>query len=190
MKTDQAFEENRGKRGQRVRKEATPGKARDVQVTVTLAALLLGVHAAGPRPVIAAGPATLTNTTVNLHATVVERTSLKIQHQIPHLVITRKDVQQGYADVPEGTMFEVKSNNPLGYLLYFESLEGPTYNYFNAINVIADGKEVQLSPSGGYILKPYVRDGVRMKVSYRFLLSQNAKPGTYSWPLVVSVAPR
>lgn len=136
-----------------------------------------------------AGTEGATSAKVTITATVRDHTSMQILAQARELVVTDADITRGYVEVPAATRINVKSNNPAGYLLSFESVSGPL-SLFESMQVIVGGREVQIPPSGGWIPQPYVRGGVTQDVTYRFALSKHAQPGTYSWPLTVSAVSR
>jgi len=127
-----------------------------------------------------------TSAKINVSATVLERTSMRILSQAQEVVITNADILRGYVEIPAASRIQVKSNNVQGCFLTFEVLSASD-NVFNSFHVVVGGREVQLSRSGGWIHQPFVRGGVTMNLNYRFALSKDAQPGTYNWPLMVSV---
>jgi hypothetical protein len=127
-------------------------------------------------------------TKITIAAVVREHTSMKVLAQAQELVVTNTDVKRGYVEVSAAARINVKSNNPAGYLLTFEVIGGPM-PFLNSMYVLVGGREVQLSPGGGWIPQPYIRGGVTTDVSCRFALSKDAQPGTYHWPLMISVLP-
>ncbi len=150
--------------------------------TLSLSQVIVAGEAHAGSPVVSAK--------IGITATVREHTSIQVLNQVQELVITNADIQRGYVEAPSATRISVKSNNPAGYLLTFEAMSSP-YSLFNAVNVLVGGREVQLSSNGGgWILQPYVRGGVTQDVTYRFSLSKNTQPGTYSWPLMISAIAR
>jgi len=156
-------------------------------VTAALIAALSMAALAGGREAFAGsstGPST--SAKISMTATVLEHTRMQILHQAQEFVITQADIMRGFVEVPAASRVAVKSNNPAGYLLAFEVLSGPDA-VFNSVNVLVGGREVQIPAGGGWIPQPYIRGGVTMDVSYRFALAKGAQPGTYSWPLMVSV---
>lgn len=156
-------------------------------VTAALVAVLSMASAAGVREASAGSfPVSATGAKVTVNATVLERTRMELLNQVRELVITNADIMRGFVEVPAASRIAVKSNNPAGYLLTFEVMAGPDA-VFKSVNVGVGGREVQLSPGGSWIPQPYVRGGVTMDVSYRFVLAKGAQPGTYSWPLTVAV---
>jgi hypothetical protein len=125
---------------------------------------------------------------VAISTVVREHTSMQVLSQARELVITNTDIVRGYVEVPAAARISVKSNNPAGYLLAFE-ITGNPMPFLNSMHVLVGGREVQLSPGGGWVPQPYVRGGATTDVSCRFDLSKDAQPGTYNWPLLMSVLP-
>ena len=136
-----------------------------------------------------AGSDRATSIQIAVSATVLERTSLKILHQEEKVFVTDLDILRGYLDVPAATSVVVKSNNPRGYSLLLEKVRNADCS-FDAVIVFVGGKELQLLSNGGYLSQPYVRGEVKTDIGYRFVLSKNSRPGTYRWPLAVSVSSR
>jgi hypothetical protein len=128
-----------------------------------------------------------TSAKITVNATVLERTTMTVLKQIPEIVVTAADVMRGYVDIYAATRINVRSNNPAGYLLAFEDFSGPS-SIFNSVNVRVGAKEVQFSQNRGWVPEPYVRGGaVTLDVSYHFLLTKDAQPGTYRWPLMITI---
>src|SRR3989339_550252 len=123
---------------------------------------------------------------IQVTANVLERTSMNIINQAREFVVTDADIMRGYVAVPGASRINVKSNNPRGYFLMFDVMSGPD-KIFSSISVDVGGREVQLSPNGGWIHQPFIRAGVTTDLNYRFELSKDVKPGTYRWPLTVSI---
>jgi len=82
----------------------------------------------------------------------------------------------------------ISAHDLAGYLLVFDGANGHL-RPFNDIQVKGLENDVQISPGGGWIPQPYARGAVTMELSYRFILSKDVQPGTYAWPLTVSVRP-
>jgi hypothetical protein len=113
-------------------------------------------------------------------------TALKVVRQTSELIITYADILRGYIDIPVAAHVEIRNENLAGYLIVFEGLGGP----FQEVLVKGLGGEVKINSNSGWITQPYNgRDPVMVELSYRFILSENAKPGTYAWPLTISVSP-
>lgn len=123
-------------------------------------------------------------------ATVQARASLKVLFQSPELVVTNADVARGFVEVGPASRIEIRNNNPAGYFLVFEGMGGPI-RPFKDVHVRFPGREVQIDFSGGMVAQPDSgRGSVTMELSYRFALTEDARPGTYSWPLSMSVVPK
>ncbi len=111
--------------------------------------------------------------------------SKMVTFQTGSISITSEDIARGYVDVKRGTVLEVKTNNKNGYLLSFENENGP----YKEVWVIDKTRTTVLSGSGGLIHQPYpgtMRVETK-ELGYRFLLSDDAMPGSYPWPLRVDV---
>ena len=126
---------------------------------------------------------------IAVSARVLERTTMRVLHQKEKVVVTSQDILQGYLDVPVASSIAVRSNNPRGYLLLLEILSDAA-RYFDTVIARVNGKEVQLLTNGGYVSQPFVRGEAKTEISYRFVLSKDTQPGTYRWPLAVSVSSR
>lgn len=124
---------------------------------------------------------------VTVTARVLAHASIKFLYQAPELVVTNSDISRGYVEISAASRIELKSNNPDGYMLVFEGTNGQV-DLVKEINVQGLGREVQIDAHGGWIVLP--NEGlapVTKELSYRFVLSENAQPGSYMWPLTLSV---
>lgn len=153
-------------------------------VTAALVAALSMANAVGVQEAYAGS--TTAGAKVTISARVIEHTKMQILNQAQELIVTNADIMRGFVAIPAASRIQVKSNNPSGYLLAFEVMSGSS-NIFNSVNVVVGSRDVLLSPGGGWIPLPYIRGGETMNLSYRFALAKGAKPGTYGWPLLVSV---
>lgn len=122
------------------------------------------------------------NGSIQVSASVRAVALVKVLHQQSTLVITSENITQGYVEVPVASHIEVKNNNKSGYLLSFESQGGP----FRDIFVKGLGTELQISSGNGWVLMPHTRTPAPLELSYRFVLSSDAQPGNYPWPLQIS----
>ena len=113
-------------------------------------------------------------------------TAMKVVFQRPELIVTDADIQRGYIDILAATKIEIQNNNLAGYLVIFEGFSST----FKQVIVKGFGKEVLIDSQGGWIAQPYNgRDPLLVELSYRFIFSENAKPGKYVWPLNISASP-
>lgn len=123
---------------------------------------------------------------VMVSAVVRAHVSMKVVQQQHELVITHADTLKGYVYAPSASMIEVKNNSRSGYLLAFAGLSDP----FKEVFVDGLSHAAHITSDGGWILQPDAgRAPVTMQLGYRFILSKDATPGTYSWPLTVSASP-
>lgn len=155
-------------------------------VTAAIIATITVANVLGVQRAAAESPSGSASVKVMVTASVLERTNMNLINQAQEFVVTASDIMKGYVAVPAGSRISVKSNNPRGYLLKFEVMSRPN-NIFRSISVDIGGREVQLSPNGGLIHQPFIRTGITTDLGYRFELSKDAKPGTYGWPLTVSI---
>jgi hypothetical protein len=159
------------------------GYARRCAVAMLALATVAAGGAAG------AGRATPASTRIQVTATVLPRASLKILHQETMLTLTVDDVLRGFLDAPAATRVEVHENSPQGYLLVVEELGAPE-SPVERVTLRGLGADVEVGRGGGLIARPHVRGTVTAELSYRFMLTRNARAGIYPWPLSLSVRPR
>lgn len=135
-----------------------------------------------------APPALADQAKVTVSATVMKHASLKVLAQPAAVVITAEDVARGYVDVAAPAQVAIRSNSPRGYMLEFAN-EG---DFMRGILVRGLSSDVQLSPAGGAVMQSGSATGVTratLDIGFRFMLAENAVPGTYAWPMRLSVAP-
>ena len=132
-----------------------------------------------------AGP-TAATARIQVTATVKSRATLRIFHQERMLAVTQEDVVRGYVDAPAASRIEVRNNNRVGCLLVFEGVAEPD-GPFSRVSVRGLGRDVEIGSEGGFVPHPYAPVPVTVELSYRFSLSRDARPGTYPWPLRISV---
>lgn len=125
---------------------------------------------------------------VTVSATVLKRASLRVLAQPAAVVVTAEDIARGYVDVAAPARVAIKSNSPRGYMLEFAN-EG---DFMRQILVKGLASDVQLSPSGGAIMQSHAGIGVTretLELGFRFVLAAAARPGTYAWPMQLTVLP-
>jgi hypothetical protein len=123
---------------------------------------------------------------LTVSATILKRTTLKVLAQPSAVVVTANDIARGYVDVPTPAQVAIQSNAPDGYLLDFES-EG---DFMRQTLVRGLANDVQLSPAGGAIAQRGAGvTRITLALGFRFLLSESARQGTYSWPMRISATP-
>ncbi len=125
------------------------------------------------------------NSDLRVKATVALRSQITILGQHPVLVLTDEDIDRGYVDIRAATRMTIKNNNKSGYILVFEGLGWP----FREVLVSGLARDVQINSAGAFIHQPYARSTVTAELSYRFVLSEDARAGEYPWPLSISMQP-
>lgn len=146
-----------------------------VATTVTLVA---------PASAVASG----SEAKLSVTATVLKHANLKVLTAPSSVVVTAADIARGYVDVPAPAHVAIQSNSMTGYLLEFAS-QG---DFMRQTLVRGLANDVQLSPEGGAVMQRSAGSGVTrttLALGFRFLLSDSARQGTYSWPLRLSVTP-
>jgi hypothetical protein len=156
-------------------------KLQSAHLTATLAAVLFLVSEFEALPVGAGSK----SADFKITATVASRCRLTVLNQQTNLTIGAADLEKGYVDVPAATRFTVETNLKTGYSLMFEGLDWP----FREVHILGLAPSVQINAPGGFVYQPYRKIPVTAVLSYRFILSEGAKIGTYAWPLALSVQP-
>lgn|SRR5450830_1829814 len=150
-------------------------------VSSAAAALLLVLAAIVPTSAAAS------SASVTVSAFVQPRASVTVEAQPGSLVISETDVRRGFVDLPTASRIRIRTNSIRGYLLSFE-IESECVT---GIVLDGAGDRIQVSAGGGLVPLPYPGPAaVVSELGYRFLLSPDAKPGVYPWPVALSAMPR
>ena len=157
------------------------GLQKKLAQTALITALALAVQAAQV-PDAAAGSSSMV---IGVNAVVQARTQLKSLQQPATLLVTEADIQRGYVDVSGASLLDIWTNNPAGCVLTFEPSGFP----FREVDITVMGREIVINPMGGMVIMP-IRGRQQIALDYRFVLTSEARPGTYAWPLYVSVNTR
>jgi hypothetical protein len=164
-------------------------RLQEMLVTAALVAVLSLAEVAGGQEIPrGSGPPPAGAARIRVTATVPPRATLRVLHQTRTLVVTPEDVARGYVDAPAASRIEVRNNSRGGCLLVFERIAGPDASFGN-VSVRGFEREVEIGPGGGFVPHSYAPAPVTAELSYRFSLDRDARPGTYPWPLQVSVRP-
>lgn len=134
-----------------------------------------------PTDAVAGDEAKLTVT-----ATILKRAAIKTLTQPNFVTITAADISRGYVDIPAAAQVAIQNNSLAGYLLEFAA-QG---DFMRQILVTGLANDVQLSPAGGAVMQPSQGTGTTKTtfvLGFRFMLSQSAREGIYSWPMRLSV---
>ncbi len=113
---------------------------------------------------------------------------LQVQYQAAGLTVAQDDIERGYVDVPAASRFSIATNTRDGYVVDFF----PVANIFRAVTVQGLGTPLELTGDGGSVTLAQgagAPPGRAHELGYRFMLRSGMQPGTYPWPLTLSVHP-
>ncbi len=128
----------------------------------------------------------MVSASLSVSVVVPARAVLSVDSQPAGLEITEADVERGWVETP-GSSVRVRTNSPNGWLLEFQPLEGP----YRSLEVTGLGSGAQVSRAGGWLAQPYTgKTLVTAELRYRLVLSSDARPGVYPWPVALSASPR
>jgi hypothetical protein len=113
------------------------------------------------------------------------RSHLAVLYQLPSINLTRDDVRAGYVILQNVTRIAIKSNNKKGCMVVFKGLKWP----FKEAHAFGFVHDVHITPEGASIQQPYKKNTHHVELSYRFILSDNAKAGKHPWPLSIALQP-
>ena len=138
----------------------------------------------GLAPWIQSAEAAQNNAAMSVSVTVIANAKMQTHFQATHLWISEADIARGYVDVAGASRFSVSTNSRSGYLMDFN----PVNNIFASVQVRGLKNTVQLGADGGSMVQrtPMIQNQSQ-ELSFRFTLNQDVKPGSYSWPLQMSV---
>jgi len=118
-------------------------------------------------------------------ARVIPYLQFKLISQVSEITVTEADIQKGYLDVRSASRLELKTNSTNGYTLAFDGSLWP----FKEVQIQGLSNPLQLNSGQAVVHQPSVRGKMIMDLSYRFVLSEDTKTGSYSWPLSLTVLP-
>ena len=121
---------------------------------------------------------------VQVTATVPARAISESQTQLGELIVSAADIARGYVEVTVASRLKVSANNPEGYAVDFF----PRVAIFKSVTVSSSSAKAHMGEEGGtMIVRGQHGHKMPLDLSYRFELHENLAPGTYAWPLAVSV---
>lgn len=128
-----------------------------------------------------------TTAALPVSVTVIANTRIQMLHQTKVVTITAADVARGHIELPSAAHFLVKTNSPSGYHIDFQALA----DFFASVEVSGLGQPAHLGPEGGRIVRRGpVPSSISHELGFRFTLRPGTLPGTYPWPLSLSVHTR
>lgn len=121
---------------------------------------------------------------ITVSATVVDTVGIKPLYQAQDLVVTSQDIKRGFVEVPAASRFDIRNKG----LTVFEFR--PTADIFRSVKVTSSGAASEFGLAGGTLLQTSMGERVAsVSVNYRFVLAPGVAPGTYRWPLALTVLP-
>lgn len=113
------------------------------------------------------------------------RSHLAVLYQLPSIALSSDDIKSGYVILTNATRIAIKSNNKKGCMVVFKGLKWP----FKEAHAFGFAHDVHITPEGASIQQPYKKNTLNVELSYRFILSENAKAGKHPWPLSIALQP-
>ncbi len=117
-----------------------------------------------------------------VRATVAARTSVQVENAPSRLNVSADDIRRGFVDAEHPITLAVHTNVPSGVMLHFLCAGD------QAVQALVEGMGAGLSAAGSPMLLAWQRQPRQLMLRVRFLLSPQARPGSYPWPLRVSAA--
>jgi hypothetical protein len=107
-----------------------------------------------------------------------------MEHQAQVVQVSADDVARGVLAVSNGTRIVITTTEPSGVAMDFRS----SSHLFRAVQIDGIGRSVELGPASATIVESHAAAGRRVvTVNYRFALAPDTAPGTYAWPLELTV---
>lgn len=135
-------------------------------------------------PVMSSAQAAQSSAAMQVSVRVVAIAKLQTGYQARQIEISAADVARGQVEVAAASRFSVLTHLGAGYLIQLD----PIGHVFESVHVEGLGNAVQLGADGGAIVRrgPQASD-LTHELSFRFILHPATRPGTYPWPLLLSV---
>lgn len=118
-----------------------------------------------------------------VQVTVPARAALAPVAQPARLIVSEDDVARGYKDV--SARYVVESNSRRGWLLHLSPRVGVTRH----VEVEGLSRTVVLQGESVAIYQSQALEPRDLELDYRFVLSPDAKPGSYELPILVAATP-
>ena len=118
-------------------------------------------------------------------AAVTEAVQLSVTHQAVMLVVTERDVARGFVIVPGASRLEIGHDGPC--VFEFRS----TAPVVKSFTVTTPGLTGFFGRDGGTLnYRPRSSAKAPLSIDYHFELAAGARPGTYPWPVTMTVLPQ
>jgi hypothetical protein len=113
------------------------------------------------------------------------RSHLAVLYQLSSIALSRADIKAGYVILKNVTRIAIKSNNKKGCMVVFKGLTWP----FKEAHAFGLAHDAHITPEGASVQQPYKKNTQLVELSYRIILSENAKTGIHPWPLSIALQP-
>jgi hypothetical protein len=125
------------------------------------------------------------NTSIHASARVLPYLQYDINHQAVNLTITQQDIDRGFIEVKKAISYSIRTNSRNGHLLVYSA----DNSLFKEILLLGNHYSHAMSGSWGEIHMPYQGNHYfTSELGFRFNLSANFKPGTYNWPVAITIS--
>lgn len=149
-------------------------------LTLALVLLLAGSQA------VSAAAGNPKNGAFKVSVEVISSIRLLRVEQPETVTLTDEDVRRGYADVSAPSRLLIGSNSRSGYLLVVSFVS----DWIRLALIRGLQVESQVSTPGGRLLQPHSgKLRHELELRYQLHLHPGTRPGTYPWPIELSVQP-
>jgi hypothetical protein len=123
-------------------------------------------------------------TTMRVTARVLSFFRMQVDYQATALTVTPNDIARGYVEAPAATNFSVITNSQDGFVIDFQ----PRNELFDSAVITGLAQPVEIGAQGGTALYNVAHGRTTThQLNYRFRLRPDVQPGSYGWPLQISV---
>jgi hypothetical protein len=149
-----------------------------------IGAALIAAMALVSGPAVEGAHAEAHTTKLKVMARIATFFRMQVEHQAAELAITARDIERGYVEVPAASNFSVITNTQDGYTIDFR----PRSDVFRSVLVTGLQNPIEIGAEGGTAMHNIPRGRTTFyQLGYRFMLRPNLQPGSYPWPLAISV---
>lgn len=125
---------------------------------------------------------------LRISATVIARAVADVQTAPETLEITAEDVRRGWVKAKQTSRVRIRCNDRNGYRMVFRVLGAPVHSI--EVKGLGDDSTLGLRDGEGSLTRPHPgRFDTTSDLTFRFLLNEDATPGSYAWPLTIQASP-
>ena len=122
---------------------------------------------------------------IGLSAVIEPSVMVRIIGQAGEIVVSEKEIAQGYVVVEDATIIEIDSKYMKSFALSYK-LIGDTFRTVWAVD--QNRKEIQIGKVGIFNYPNRMERTVDLKkLSFKLYISDNVEPGAYPWPLRLNI---